>query len=80
MKVRGYRTRQKPAGTDLVLNTRIFSFRIFTNENGVDVIVRCLVPRDRNARANVGEKVESPSKSQIERNMTLSDFPATISI
>jgi len=70
---------KKSAGTNLVLNPRIFSFRVFTNENGVDVIVWCLVPGDRNAWADVGKKVESPSKGQVERNMTLSDCPAAIS-
>ena len=71
---------KKPAGANLVLNARIFSFRIFTNENGINVVVWCLVPGNRNAWANVGEKVESPSKGQVERNMTLSDCLTTISI
>ena len=58
-----------------MLDTRILSFRVFTNQNGVDIIVRCLVPGDGNTWPNVGEKVESPPKGQVEGNVTLSDFP-----
>ena len=66
---------KKVVGADLMLNTRVLSFRVFTDENGIDIIIWCLVPRDGNAWPNVGEKVESPSEGQIEGNVTLSNCP-----
>ena len=58
-------TRQKLADTDLVLNTGVLSFRVFTYENCVDIIVWRLVAGDGNTWSNVGEKVESPSEGQV---------------
>jgi hypothetical protein len=58
-----------------MLNTRVLSFRVFTDENGVYIIIWCLVPGNGDAWPNVGKKVKSPSESQIEGNMTLSDCP-----
>ena len=61
-----------------MLDTRVLSFRVFADENGVDIIIRCFVPGDGNTWPNVGEKVESPSEGQVEGNVTLSDCPARI--
>lgn len=63
-----------------MLDTRVFSFRVFTNENGVDIIVWRLVPGDGNARPNIGKKVKGPPEGQVEGNMSLSDCPTVISI
>ena len=63
-----------------MLDTRILSLRVFTNQNSVDIIVWRLVPRDGNAWPNVGEKVESSPKGQVEGNVALSDFPGILSI
>jgi hypothetical protein len=67
------RTLSQWGNADLMFDTRILSFRIFTNENRIDVIVRCLVSLDRYAWPDVGEEVERSPKSQIEGNVTLSD-------
>jgi len=78
-KVRDAVNVEKLTGTDLVLNARVLSFCVFTDENGVDIIIRCLISGNGDTWPDVGEKVESPSESQVERNVTLSDYPATIS-
>ena len=63
-----------------MLNTRVLSFRVFTDENGIDIVIRRLVPGDGNAWPNVGEKVEGPSEGQVEGDVTLSDYPITVSV
>ena len=63
-----------------MLDTGVFSLRVFTDENGVDIIVWCLVAGDGNTWPNVGEKVERPSEGQVEGNVTLSNCPTTVSI
>ena len=57
-----------------MLNTRVFTLRIFTNQDGVDVVIRSLVALDGNTRANVGEEVEGASKSQIQGDMALTNY------
>ena len=69
----------EPTGTDLVLDTRVLSLCVLTDENGVDIIIWCLVSGDGDTWPDVGEQVESPSEGQIKGNVTLSDYPATIS-
>jgi hypothetical protein len=56
-----------------VLNTTVFSLGVFTDKNGVDIVVRSLVALDRDTRSNVGEQGECPSQSQVEGDVTLSD-------
>jgi hypothetical protein len=62
-----------------VLDTRVLSFRVFTNENGVDIVVWCFVAGDGNAWPNVGEKVKGPSEGQVEGNVSLPNCFAAIS-
>jgi hypothetical protein len=47
--------------THLVLDTRVLSLGVLTNENSVDVIVSSLVSLDGNTRSDVGEKGECSS-------------------
>lgn len=56
-----------------VLDTRVLSLGVLTDENCVDIIIRSLVTGDRAAGTDVGEKVEGTTKSQVERDVTLSD-------
>ena len=49
-----------------MLNARIFSLRIFPDKDSVNVVVSGLEPLDRDARSDVGEKIESATKSQVE--------------
>ena len=58
-----------------MLDTRVFSLRVFTDKNGVYIIVWCLVPGNGDAWPNVGKKVKSSSESQVEGDVTLSNCP-----
>lgn len=49
----------------LMLDTRVLSFCIFTNQNGVDIIVWCLEALDGHAWSDVREQVEGPPQSQV---------------
>ena len=55
---RQYRDMFAKAPADLVFDTRILSLCIFSNENGVNVVVRGLVSFDRQTWSDVGEEVE----------------------
>lgn len=44
-----------------MLNTRVLSLSVLTDENGVDVVVCSLVSLDGNTRSDVGEKGECSS-------------------
>lgn len=57
-----------------VLNTGVFSLSVLTDENGIDVVVWGLVALDGLARTDVGEKVEGTTESQVEGDVTLSDW------
>lgn len=56
-----------------MLNTRVFSLGVLTNQNSVHVVVRGLVAGNRSAGPHVGEEVEGPAERQVERDMTLAD-------
>jgi hypothetical protein len=58
---------------DFVLNTRVFTLSVFTDKNGVNVLIRGFVTNNRAARTNVGIEVESTTKSQVERNVTFAN-------
>ena len=49
----------------LVLNARVFTLRVFTDEHSVDVVVRRLETLDRYTRTNVGEKIERSAERQV---------------
>lgn len=49
----------------LVFNTRVFTLRVFTNEDSVDVVVWRFEALDRDARTNVSKKIECPAECQI---------------
>jgi len=54
------------ARLDFVLNTRVLSFGILTDEQRIYVIVCSLEARDGFTRSHVCEKTESNTKSKIE--------------
>lgn len=56
-----------------VLDTGVLSLGVLTDEDSVDIIIRSLVTGDRAAGTDVGKKVEGTTKSQVERDVTLSD-------
>jgi hypothetical protein len=45
-----------------MLNARVFSLGVLSDQDGIDVIVRGLVTGDRAAGPNVCEKVECPAE------------------
>ena len=56
-----------------VLNTRIFTLGVLTDQDRVDVVVGGLVAGNRAAGTHVGEEVECPTESKVEGDVTLSD-------
>lgn len=60
--------------THLVLDTRVLSLSVLTNDDRVDAIVGRLVPDNGSARSDVSVKVESAAESQVERDVTFADW------
>lgn len=56
-----------------VLDARVFTLGVLTDEDSVDTIVGGLVALDRLARTDVGEEVEGTTESQVERDVTLAN-------
>ena len=56
-----------------VFNTRVLTLSVFTDKNSVNTLVRSLETNNGLAWSDVGEKVESSSKSQVKRDVTLTD-------
>lgn len=67
-------SQQATEGTHLVLDTRVFSLSVFTDEDGVDIVVWSLEALDGDARTNVGKQVEGTTKRQVQRNVALADW------
>ena len=59
---------------DDVLDTRVLSLGVLTDENNVDIVVWGLVSSDGLAWTKVCEEVEGTAKSKIEGDVTLSDW------
>lgn len=57
----------------LVLNTRVFTLGILTDQDGVDVVIGSLETVNGHTRPDVGEEVEGPSEGKVEGNVTLSN-------
>jgi hypothetical protein len=57
-----------------VLDTRVLSLSILSDNDRVDVVVRSLEPNDGAARPDVGKERESSSEGQVERDVSLSDY------
>jgi hypothetical protein len=57
-----------------VLNARVFTLGVFSDQDSVDVIVRGLVAGNRSAGSQVGEEVKGSSKSQVERDVALANW------
>jgi hypothetical protein len=56
-----------------VLDAGVLSLGVLTDQDGVDIVVGCLVASDRSAWSDVGEEVEGTAESQVERDVALSD-------
>lgn len=58
---------------DHVLNARVFTLSVLTDQHSVDVVVGGLVASNRSAGAQVGEKVESTTQGKVQRDVSLSN-------
>ena len=58
---------------DDVLDARVLALCVFTDEDGVDVVVGSLVAGNGLARAQVGKEVEGAAERQVERDVTLAN-------
>lgn len=56
-----------------VLDTRVFTLSVLTDQDSVDTVVGGLVAGDGAARTDVGEQVESTAQSQVQGNVTLTN-------
>lgn len=56
-----------------MFDTTVFTLGVFSDQDGVDVVVGSLVTLDGDTRSNVGEQGECPSQCQVEGDVTLSD-------
>ena len=55
---------------DDVLDSRVFAFGVFTDEDRVDVVVRGFVASYGDAGADVGEEIECAAEGEVEGDMT----------
>lgn len=60
-------------GNNNVLDTRVLTLSVLSDQDSVDTIVGGLVTNDRLAGTDVGEEVESSSKSQVKGDVTLTN-------
>lgn len=54
-----------------VLNARVFTLGVLTDQDSLDIVVGGLVASDRSARAEVGEEVESATEGKVKRDVAL---------
>lgn len=59
---------------DLMLDTRVLSLCVLTDQDSVDVVVRGLVAFDGSAWSNVGEEVKGSSEGQVQGHVSLSNW------
>lgn len=50
----------------------VFSFGVFTDKDGVDIVIGGFVAGDRNAGTNISKEIECAAKSEVERDMAFS--------
>lgn len=56
-----------------MLNARVLSLSVLTDEDSVDIVIGSLEALNGQARADVREQVEGPAQRQIERNVALAN-------
>lgn len=49
-----------------MLDARVLALGVFTDDDGVDLVIKGLVAIDALAGTHVGVEVESPSEGQVE--------------
>jgi hypothetical protein len=56
-----------------MFNARVLSLGVFAYKDSINIVIRSFEAFDGNARTNIGKQFEGPSKSEVERYMTLAD-------
>ena len=56
-----------------VLNTRVFTLGVLSDQDSVDVVVRGLVASDGAAGSQISEEVECSSESKVQGDMSLAN-------
>jgi hypothetical protein len=62
------------SGDELVLDTRVLSLGVLSDEDGVDIVVGGLEALDGGAGSDVGEEGEGSSEGQVEGDVSLTDW------
>lgn len=60
--------------TNLVFDARVLALGVLADQNGVDILVRGLETLDGSTGPYIGEEVERPTESQVQRNVTLANY------
>jgi hypothetical protein len=61
-----------------VLDTRVLSLGVLTDEDGVDVVIRRLETLDGHAGTDVGEEGEGSSEGEVERDVALANCAGSV--
>lgn len=56
-----------------MLNARVLSLSVLTDEDSVDIVIGRLEALNGQARADVREQVEGPAQRQVKGNVTLAN-------
>jgi len=56
-----------------MLDSRVLSFGVFTDQDGVYIVIWGFVAFERAAGSDVGEEVKGSSEGKVERDMTLAN-------
>lgn len=59
---------------DDMFDAGVLSLGVFTDQDCVDIVVRCLEAFDRLAGTNVREEVECAAEGKVERDVTFSNW------
>lgn len=65
---------QNASDAHLVLNTRVFSLSVLTDQDSVDIVIGCLEALNGKTWSDIGEEVESSAESEVQRNVALSNY------
>lgn len=58
---------------DNMLNARVFTLGVLSDQNGIDVVIGGLVASDGSAGSQVSEEVECSSESKVQGDMSLAN-------
>jgi hypothetical protein len=65
---------------NLMFNPWVLSLCVFSNEYGINVIVRGFEAFDGNTRTNIGEQIKGSSERKVEGDMALANYETELSV